>query len=161
MDSTQRPPAAQPLGCGRRPAGNGLFKRRGEPEGRALAGSAVDADCAAHHLDQLFGDGEPEPGAAIAAGGGSVGLEERGEERRDLFRSDADAGIGDGEANRGAAVAEALEAGVEGDVAAVGELDGVGGKVGEYLAQAVGIAAQERGILGEMRASMHSPLALA
>ena len=44
----------QPLVCGGRPVGNCLFKRRGEPEGRSLPGSALHSDCAAHHFDQLF-----------------------------------------------------------------------------------------------------------
>ena len=39
-------------------------------------GSALDPDIAAHHGDELLGDGEPEPGAAVLAGERAVRLRE-------------------------------------------------------------------------------------
>ena len=49
---------------------------------------------AAHHAGQLLADGEPQTGAAVFAGGGTVRLLERFEYGIDLVAGDADAGIG-------------------------------------------------------------------
>ena len=46
-----------------------FFQAQPEPEGAALPGAAVDADFTAHHLSQLFGDDQAEPGTAVPAGG--------------------------------------------------------------------------------------------
>ena len=46
------------------------------------AGRALDADLAAHQLDELLRDGQAEPGAAVAARGRAVGLGERLEQPR-------------------------------------------------------------------------------
>jgi hypothetical protein len=43
-------------------------KRDFEPERRALAGAAVDADPAAERFDQLAGDAGAETGSAVAPG---------------------------------------------------------------------------------------------
>jgi len=59
-----------------------LAQPRGEPEGAAGArgGVAYHSDLAVHQPGELLADGEAEPGAAVAAGGGGVGLREGGEE---------------------------------------------------------------------------------
>ena len=57
-----------------------------EPERRSRPELAFDPDGAAHHLDQLLGDGQAQPGAAVLAGGGAVDLGERGEQGSDSAR---------------------------------------------------------------------------
>ena len=90
--STRRP--AQAWGSGgagaRRP-----LELRGEREGAAPADLAGDVDLAAERLDELPGDRQPEPGAAVPPRGGGVGLGEGVEEPLACRRRDADAGVGD------------------------------------------------------------------
>src|SRR3954467_6495201 len=50
-----------------------------EPEGRAAAVAVLETDASLHHLDQALANGEPEPCAALVAGGGRVSLAEAGE----------------------------------------------------------------------------------
>ena len=69
-------------------------------EAAAGARRALHADLAAHRLDQPADDGEPQPGAAVLAGGGAVGLDEVVEEELDLLGPHADAGIFNGEADQ-------------------------------------------------------------
>ena len=64
-----------------------------EPEGRAAAGFAGQADVAAHELQQLAGDGQPQPGAAVLAGRRTIGLREGLEQERLLRRGQADARV--------------------------------------------------------------------
>ena len=68
-----------------------------EPEGAALAKDAVEADAAAHGLDQLPADGQPDAGAFDIGG---LGTETRkGQENLVMvFGGDADAGVGDADA---------------------------------------------------------------
>ena len=51
-----------------------LSQLRGEPESRARPRGAGHPHAPPHHAGQLFGDGEPEAGAAVFAGHGAVGL---------------------------------------------------------------------------------------
>ena len=62
-----------------------------------LPASLFTADIAAHHAGKPAGDGEPEAGAAEAAGGRGLRLGEFLEQLRLLFRRHADAGVADGE----------------------------------------------------------------
>ena len=55
-----------------------------------MAFLAFETDLSAHHLGELLGDGQPQAGAAVAAGGGGVHLGELLEQRRLLVRCDAD-----------------------------------------------------------------------
>ena len=73
----------------------------GETEGAAFAGRAIHADVSTHGLYQLGTDGQPQPGAAVAAGGGCVGLGERFEDQFLLFGGDADAAVLDAESQAG------------------------------------------------------------
>ncbi len=57
-------------------------ERHREEEARAAARLALDADLAAHQVDELLRDREAEAGAAEAARGRAVGLRERLEEPR-------------------------------------------------------------------------------
>src|SRR5690349_411924 len=66
-----------------------------EPECRADAGLALDADSAAHQLYELLRDRETKPGAAEAASNGRVRLGKFLEELGAHGLSHADACIGD------------------------------------------------------------------
>src|SRR5258706_7659420 len=54
--------------------------RKLEPEGRAAAFAALEADVSLHHLHQPLRDREAEAGAAFLAGGGGIGLGEAAED---------------------------------------------------------------------------------
>ena len=58
-----------------------------------MAGPAVGPDLAAEHPGDVPADGQPEPGAAVPAAGGPVGLPERVEDEPELVFRDADAGV--------------------------------------------------------------------
>ena len=57
-----------------------FFQGQGQEEGGALEHLAADADAAVHHLDDVLGDGEPEPGAAVLSRRAAVPLLERMEQ---------------------------------------------------------------------------------
>ena len=52
------------------------FQRQSEPECGAFAMAAADADRAAHQFHELFGDRQPQAGAAVLPGGRTIGLAE-------------------------------------------------------------------------------------
>ena len=58
-----------------------------------MPGFALDADLAAHQLDEPLTDGQPEAGAAEPAGGRASACVERLEQPRLRGRVDADAGV--------------------------------------------------------------------
>ena len=62
-----------------------LLEAGSEPERRPAARLALDADPAAHELDEAPADGQPQAGAAEAPRGGSVGLREGLEQHVDLL----------------------------------------------------------------------------
>ena len=66
-----------------------------DAEGRSLPLLALDADRAAHQLDEALRDGEPEAGAAEAARRRRVHLAERGEEQVHPVGRDPDARVAD------------------------------------------------------------------
>ncbi|MDE2502673.1 MAG: hypothetical protein KGL18_06825, partial [Burkholderiales bacterium] len=66
-----------------RELGVGALQRQREGEARARADDALDADLAAHQLDEALADGEAEARAAEPPGGGRIGLSE--EQQRRLF----------------------------------------------------------------------------
>jgi hypothetical protein len=106
-----------------------------EPEHAAPAGSPLRADLAAHQLDQLLGDGQPEPGAAVVAGGRGVGLREGLEQLVEALRVQADPGVADLEAHDVALPHAPGRADGHDHLALRGELDRVRQQVGEHLAQ--------------------------
>ncbi len=57
----------------------------------------LDPHPAAHHFAQPFADGQPQPRAAVAAGGGGVNLTKGAEKSIHPVRRNADAGITHGE----------------------------------------------------------------
>ncbi len=131
-------------GCG--VGGFGTGEAEGEPERGALAWSAMESDHAAHELDELFGDGESEAGAAVFSGEGTVSLAEGLEEPVAGFWGDADPCIGDFEAEADGVVRVGDGMEVEDDLAGFRKLDGVGEEVGDDLAQPSRVAED---LLGE------------
>ncbi len=119
------------------------FDGDGEPERRPLFPHAVGADVAAHQLDQLARDGQPEPGAAVFARHGAVGLLEGFEDARQRGGGNADAAVDHGEAQQHPAAAVAGAADRQVDHAVIGELDGVADQIDEHLPQPPRIAAQQ------------------
>ncbi len=101
----------------------------GQPESAAHARLALRPGLAAHQLRQLPCDGQPQAGAAVLAGGGTVRLLEGIEQARQHLRFDTDAGVVHLETQQHAFVVLFRQAGAQGDAAVVGELDGVGGVV--------------------------------
>ncbi len=95
---------------------------------------------AAHQLDQAPADGQAQPGAAVLAGGGHVGLRERLEQLRRLLRRHADAGVAHGELELHFLARAFEQFDVQPDLAALGELDRVVDEVGEDLAEAERVA---------------------
>ncbi len=67
----------------------------GKAEGGALTVFALHPDLAAHHVDQFFADGQSQPGAAVFAGGGGVGLGKGLKQFAGLFFGQPDTGVSD------------------------------------------------------------------
>ena len=131
-------------------------------ERAALAG---DARCSsavtrpAHQLGEAPADREPEPRAAVPAGGRRVDLAERLEEPAHPVGRDADAGVADVDVidRRVSGARSRLAAGRDHDLAALGELDGVGQQVEHDLAEAARVADGRLGrprldVVGELEA---------
>ena len=115
-----------------------------EREFAAASGGALDAEPSAHQLDQADADREAEAGAAETPRRRAVGLGEGGKYLDLLFRRDADAGIGDREAQAHAVFFACDEVQVDRHLAAGGgELDRVARQVGQHLAQAKHVAENE------------------
>ena len=112
-----------------------------------LAGRAHHQDVAPHGARQAAGDGEPQPGAALAAAHGILGLLELGEQRGQRVGRDAHAGVLDRDGDlQVVVVGGRLGGGGLADghehTARVGELDGVAEQVGDDLAHAHLVAQQ-------------------
>jgi len=110
---------------------------------------AVDADRAAHQLDQLLRDGEPQAGPAVPAGGRGVGLGEALEDARERVGRDADPGVLDPEADEGVGVGELQGGDLDQDVAGGRELDRVPRQVHQHLPDPARVDDPEGGIAGE------------
>ncbi|MEJ0040706.1 MAG: hypothetical protein WDM81_00075 [Rhizomicrobium sp.] len=104
----------------------------------------VDADLAAHRLDELLGDGQAEARAAEFSRMAGIGLDEFAEDLVALFLRHADAGIAHLEIQE-AAVRTVDHAHRKLDAAALGELDRVADQIGQDLAQPHAVAAHHRG----------------
>ena len=148
-------------GAGRRRRARGVrsWPIRREEDGEVLPapGRAGDGDLAAEQADELAADREPEPGAAVEAGGGAVALRERFEDPQLLLVVDADAGVARPRTRRRTARLERLGrrapsvvggADVDGHLAALGELERVGEQVLQDLAQALRVGDDRRGAVG-------------
>src|SRR5262249_37712096 len=120
----------------------------GHPEGAAEPRAALDADAAAHLLDDPLADREPEPGAAEAPRRAGVDLEELLEQHRDLGLGDADPRVLDLRADDRRVVVDVLGGDLDEDVALARELDRVADEVDEHLAEAARVADEPRGRAG-------------
>ena len=105
-------------------------------------GRLCDVDPAAHQRDEPLRDGEAEAGAAVAAAGRAVRLDEGLEEARLQLGVDADAGVAHLEADDHRVPGRLVEGHPEDDLARLRELDRVADEVGEDLAQPAGVAPQ-------------------
>ena len=105
-------------------AGAALFGQGdGETEDRPAGGFAGDGEGAAHLSNEVFGDGQAETGAAMAALDGLVGLVETFEDVLLVFWRDADAGVADGKADDGIFLVLLVDTDREDDFALGGEFD--------------------------------------
>ena len=136
----------QPLqdGLGPRRRGRRLAETNGDDEGGTPARLAHQLDATLHGLGETAHDGEAEAGAAEAARGRAVGLHEGLEQAALLLVVEADAGVGDPDAERLAACR--LER--QPHRAGLGELDGVAQEIEQDLLQAQRIAAHAFGHAG-------------
>lgn len=119
---------------GRRVWRSALVERQGDVEGGAAADDAVDGDRAAERVDDLLHQSEPDARAGTAAVGEVVGLVEFFEDVSQVFGRDALAIVGDVDTQH-------FVFGPECDVDAamsVGEFEGVGEQVADYLGEIVG-----------------------
>src|SRR6185312_4438493 len=119
-----------------------------EMELRTHADFAFDPQLSAHHFNQVPGNRESKPRAAKLACSGSIGLVERFENCRQLFRGDSDAGVRDHEMQHVRCVFVDLGHYAQRNFAFAGELQRVAEQVDEHLAQAAGVA---RNNLGNLR----------
>ena len=115
-------------------------------EAAAVARLALDPDAPAHQFDQLRGDGQAEPRAAVAARRRRVGLHEGAEDLPLLVGRHADAGVRHGELrDRAVSRQHGPTRDVDDDLALLGELDGVADQVDDDLAQSARIADERVG----------------
>src|SRR5262249_29436676 len=103
----------------------------GEVEGRAAPRLARNADPAAHELDELLRDREPETGAAVAPRRRRVDLAERPEEPLAALGGDPDPRVADLEAEHGVVALAPVDPSRRDDLALGGELDPVRDQVEE------------------------------
>ena len=129
--------------------GGGQGKGQGEVHGRAVPGFAVHAEPALEQLDELGDDGKAEPGPLVAADKGLFNLDERIENRAQLFVGDPDSRVSDneqdmkpGRENRGQRVD------FDGDLSGLRELDGIAHQIEQDLAHPRIVADQHQGHAG-------------
>src|SRR5215469_953117 len=110
-----------------------LAPRQAYCEDRTLARFACYGHVATHHARELAGEGKAKPRAAEALSGRSVSLAELHEQLGLLLRRHANAGVGDGELDDGAAIAHLACRKL--DLARFGEFAGIAQKVEQDLPQ--------------------------
>lgn len=122
----------------------GLGQVQADPEFRTFARRAVDADFAAHLLDQALGNHQAQPRAAGLARQRVVGLAEGLEQRAHVLAGQADTGVLHADAQLHAVLLFVLDHCPGHDGALAGELDRVADQVGEDLLQAQRVADQRQ-----------------
>src|SRR5439155_14356306 len=140
---------------------SGPAYRKADDEVRALAVAAADGDAATEQLDELLGDAEAEPRAAVPRRRLRVDLLEVGGQRRHVRLPDADPAVPDEDedaarAGRPPAVPclvdegkarEGLDAAhtrLDAYAAMLGELDPIGDQVAEYLLHLLAVGGESR-----------------
>src|SRR5262249_5727039 len=104
---------------------------------RALARLACHGHIAAHHARELARDGKPEPRATETLSGRCISLAELLEQLGLLLRGHADAVLGDGELDEGAAIAHLSCRKLA--LARRGELAGIAQQIEQDLPQSHGV----------------------
>ena len=112
----------------------GNAQRQIERKDAAAPQLGTDTDLATHQLGEIAADGQPEPGSLETPGHRAIELLERREQQWQLVFRDADARILDLEAQTDPAPIGGEGAHAQGDLAGVGELDGVIGEIDQDLA---------------------------
>src|SRR5882672_4853224 len=103
--------------------GGGARQGDGKPECRSAPGEAVEADGAAHQLDQVLADRGPESGSAELSVDAAVGLHESVEDPVRILARDPDAGVAHLEPQGDLLLGLFGRAGADADKAAAGELE--------------------------------------
>ena len=116
-----------------------------DDKGRACAGRALDADLPAHQPQQAPAYGQSQSGAAVLAGGGTIGLRKVIEDPLGGLGRDADASVLHADAHLGCAGGFFQQCHPHHDFAFGRELDGVAHQVGHHLPQPERVAAQHHG----------------
>jgi hypothetical protein len=114
-----------------------LAARQANRKDRALAQFARHGYVAAHHARELARDGEPQPGAAVAARGQGIGLGEILKQFRPLLRCHADAAIRNGKLDPVASVRHLAHP--QGDLALFREFAGIAQEIEKNLLETHGI----------------------
>ena len=125
-----------------------LVQVQSKPEPAALSRFALDTDDAAHLLHQPLADRQPQPGAAVFARGGAVGLMKRLEQAGDFIRRHADAAVLHFDQQHTGRGVLFLQANAHRHRAFLGELDGIADEIEQHLAQAQCVAAPQAGNAG-------------
>ena len=105
-------------------------------------------DAALHEFDEVLGDGQPQPGATVFAGGRGIDLAETLEHFAALFGRHADAGIPDPEVQLDVVIGLGNFFNANDDFAGFGKFDGVIAQVNQNLPQPQGVADQRCGNIG-------------
>ncbi len=117
-------------------------------EHRALARGALHPDASPHQLDQIFGNGQSEAGAAVFARGRGIGLVERLEQALALLGRHADTGVLHPKMQFHIVFGLGDGFNTQHDLALLGELDRVIAQVDQNLAQPQRVAQQRHGHVG-------------
>ncbi len=131
-------------GGGIRPIRMGLLlQTERDPEHRTTSGCAANRNSAAHELDQLFGNGQAQAGAAILARGRGIRLGEVIENSSCFLFRQTDARI-DHLKQYGYLVVLFFQApGGQMNTTLFGKFDRIRQQVGQYLLQPPGITAEQ------------------
>ncbi len=130
-----------------------------EPEGRAPAGFAAHIHFAVHHPDQLPGDDQAQPGAAMLARRAGIGLGEGLEEALPGGGFDADPGVDHRETQAYMLVGVFELRDFERHLTALRELHGIAQQVQQHLPQPAGITPQSGRHTGGDQGAQFQPLA--
>ena len=129
--------------------GAALLVRHFQPyvkgERAALSRHRSDRDSSLHHFNKSFGNGQAQPGAAIVARGGRVGLGEGLKQSPTLFGRHADTRVFHVDTQLHLVAFTLRYRHLDLDLALVGEFDCVLHQIGQHLAQANPIAHQPVG----------------
>jgi hypothetical protein len=110
-----------------------LVQAHGTPEGATLASNALNANIAAHHPAQMFGEGQAETGAPVFAGGGGITLGKWIEDLGLHIRRNADTGIHNVNVNQRVFVLLLVTAHVHHHFAMVGKFHRIANEIAEQL----------------------------